>query len=162
MGSLRRAYGLTCTYGFEWVHAGVPRGRQLHWDSRGLTRAGLGVFEFIRVRVCLHAGAPRGRRVRSGLHEFPRAYLLVVHGFTWEHLRIIVFIRVRLYSHRRVNGLPCTYGFAWVHAGVPRGCRLHWGWRGVTRAGLGVFEFIRVRVGSHGRAYGSSVSLWIT
>ena len=44
-----------------------------------------------------------------------------------------------------------SFRFAWRHSGATSGRRVHTGSRVFTPAGLGVFGFIRVRLGLLGR-----------
>ena len=57
-----------------------------------------------------------------------------------------MFLRVRVDSLEHANGLPGSFGLAWVHIGV-QSCRLvHSGWRGFTRARI--YMCLRVHSGS--------------
>ena len=118
--------------GSAWVQSGTTRGRRVHSVSRGLTQARLVVIGFILVRV----------------DSFGRA-----HAGSFD-----VFIG----SFDRNLGSWCSFGFhlvsssdsvvlAWVLSGAPGGRRVHKGSHGLTRARVGIVEFIRVRVGSLGR-----------
>ena len=107
-------------------------GRRVHSSFRSCTPARLGVFGFIRVRVS-SLGVDYGS---SGLFKV-----------AWIHSGVV--------------------GFAWVHSDVPSGRRIHSApnsrrvhscSRGFTWARLVVAGFIRVRLGSPGRALGSSDS----
>ena len=82
------------------------------------------------VFACDHSGAPLGRRVYSVSREFSQGRL-VVAGYI---------------------------GVLWVHSVAHRGSRVHWGSRAFTRARPVVVVFIRVRMGSFGRALWSSGS----
>ena len=82
--------------GFVWVHSEAKRGRLVHSDARGFTRAGIGFAVFILVRVgspwpskgmpeefgfaWIQSGAPSGRRIYSSPLVFSLSHL-EVDGF---------------------------------------------------------------------------------
>ena len=68
----------------------------------------------------------------------------------------MVFIRVRVGSLERAQGLSGSLGFALVHYSATSGRRVHSRSRGFTQAHLTVVGFIRICVGSQGRTLGSS------
>ena len=62
------------------------------------------------------------------------------------------FIRFRVCLLGLAKGMACSPGFARVHSGAHRGCRVNSGSREFSRARVEVSGFIRFRVGSPGRA----------
>ena len=77
VGSLGRTLWSWGSFGFTWVHLGSPRSRGVHSGSRGLIRAVLVVFGFIRVRVG-SLWRNRCHRVHSGSRGITRPLLVIV------------------------------------------------------------------------------------
>ena len=149
MGSLMGVLGSLVLFAFAGFYSGGPRCVRVHSDSRGFTLARLGIVGFIRLCVC-HSGAPSGFWVHSGVRRFTPARLAVVGvrvGYLWRARGVVGFIRVRIGSLGRAIGSLGSFGFTWVLSGPPRSRRVHSRSRSFTREGLGVFGFIRVRVG---------------
>ena len=134
-----------------------------------LARIGVVIFTLVRVGslgrikgstglvvfAWVYFAASRGRRVYQGSR-----------GFTVERNEVVGLINDRVGSLWRSLGSSGSFKFSWVRSGAqrdsfdtPSGRSVHLGF---TQASLGVFGFIRVRLGPLGFVYASSSSRLFT
>ena len=126
------------SFGFSWIHSCVPRGLRVHWVWREYihsgSRCGRRVYWLSRGFTCSRLWIDGIIGVLVG--SLGRAYVSSgLFGFTQAHIRLVVFICLRVGS---------------LHP--PRGRRAYTSLREFNRSHPVVVVFIPVRIGSLRRA----------